>query len=95
MVYNTQSAPIRMREYGRAIQQMVEQACAIPDRHARQEFAAEIVQTMNKLSSEKGNSQEKQAKLWNHLAVISEHRLDIDYPFDIVREARHGEGGTL
>lgn len=86
MDYNTSRPAIRMREYGRNVQQMVEQACLIEDRQQRQQAAYEIIATMNKLSSEKGNSQEKQAKLWNHLAYISGYRLDVDYPFEIIRE---------
>ena len=86
MDYNTNRPAIRMREYGRNVQQMVEQVCLIEDRQQRQQAAYEIITTMNKLSSEKGNSQEKQAKLWNHLAFISGYRLDVDYPFEIIRE---------
>lgn len=86
MEYNTKQERIRMREYGRHIQSAIEAACQEPDKEQRMQMAREIIYTMNKLSAEKGNSQEKTAKLWNHLAYISGYQLDIDYPVEIIRE---------
>lgn len=86
MDYNTSRPTIRMREYGRTVQQMIEQACLIEDPQQRQQAANDIIATMNKLSSEKGNTMEKQAKLWNHLAYISGYKLNVEYPFEIIRE---------
>lgn len=86
MQYNTTLPPIRMREYGRNVQRLIEQICLMPDREERLAAAREVANTMVKFSSEKGNSQEKQAKIWNHMAYISSYKLDIDYPVEITRE---------
>lgn len=86
MKYNTQRQSILMKEYGRYIQQLIEKACELPTREERQAAAREIAFSMTKFSSEKGNGQEKQAKIWNHIAYISNYKLDIDYPVEITRE---------
>lgn len=86
MQYNTQLERIEMREYGRYIQKCVEKLLEEPDRQVRQQYANDIVGAMTKFSGERGNSQEKQAKIWNHLAYIADYKLDIDYPVKIVRE---------
>lgn len=88
MDYNTDRSPILMREYGRYIQQIVDNACKLPTREQRQQAAQQIIATMTKFSSEKGNGQEKQAKIWNHLAYISGYKLDIDYPVEIIQEKK-------
>lgn len=76
-----------MREYGRNIQHFIEAACAEPDRQRRNQMAQEVAATMQRLSSEKGNSQEKLAKIWNHIAFISGYQLDVDYPVEIIKES--------
>ncbi|MBQ0164883.1 MAG: DUF4290 domain-containing protein [Bacteroidaceae bacterium] len=86
MIYNTKLDAIRMREYGRVIQQMIDQAIELDTREERQIAAADIVAAMAKISGERGNTPEKQAKLWNHLAYIADYRLDIDYPVEITRK---------
>lgn len=85
MQYNTSLPPIIMREYGRNIQLFIDAACAEPDPERRMQMAQEIASTMVRLSSEKGNSQEKQNKIWNHIAQISGYRLDIEYPCEIIK----------
>lgn len=88
MEYNTTLPPIVMREYGRNIQRFIDAACAEPNRERRMQMAQDIASTMIRLSSEKGNSQEKQNKIWNHIAQISGYQLDIDYPCEIIHSQK-------
>lgn len=81
--YNTQRTSLHLPEYGREIQQMVEQCKQLPNREDRQRMAEEIVAVMGRLVPQKRKAAEYQQKLWDHLAMISQFELDIDWPFDI------------
>lgn len=80
MEYNSRLSPITMPEYGRHIQKMVEYAISIEDRERRNRTAATIVRTMMGLAPERRETPESDQVYWDHLALISGFRLDIDYP---------------
>ena len=81
--YNTQREQLILAEYGREIQKMVDHCLTLTDRQERQACAEKIVQTMATMSKQKRDSAGKMQKLWDHLAIMSNFKLDIDYPFDI------------
>ena len=86
--YNTQREKLILPEYGREIQNMVDHALTIEDRSERQACAETIVATMQRMFSQ-GNSREESArKFWDHLAIMSDFKLDVDYPYGI--EVAHG-----
>lgn len=82
--YNTEKDGLLMSEYGRIIQDMVSHCLTIEDREDRLNCAQSIVSVMASLGQEKLTNPEVQTKLWNHLAVISNFKLDIDYPVEII-----------
>lgn len=81
--YNTQRSRMRMPEYGREVQTMVEHAMALPTKEERQQCAQTIIKTMKLLAPATNKDSDRIQTLWNHLAIISEGKLDIDYPVDI------------
>jgi len=81
--YNTERARLRMPEYGRTIQEMVEYAKTLTNRQDRQNCAQTIVHLMEGMTMHRGDKDELEQKLWNHLAVIADYELDIDYPVTI------------
>ena len=83
MLYNTQLAPLRMKVYGREVQQMVDYALTIEDRTERQAYAHSIMTAMKIVAQVPHPTQEENEKLWNHLAQLSDYQLDIDYPCSI------------
>lgn len=83
--YNTQREKLVMPEYGREIQNMVDYAVAIENRKERQRCAETIVSIMGRMFPEGGKSEEHRRKLWDHLAIMSGFKLDIDYPFDVTQ----------
>lgn len=83
--YNTERGSMTMAEYGRVVQDMVEYCVGIEDREERLRCAQAIVAVMANIGQERLANADVQQKLWNHLAVISDFRLDIDYPVEIVR----------
>ena len=82
--YNTAKAKLRMPEYGRTIQEMVNHCMQIENRQERLLCAKQIVANMASLTKEKVTNPAVQTKLWNHLALISGFALDIDYPVEII-----------
>ena len=74
-----------MSEYGRCVQQMVEYCMTLPDKSERLRCARTIIDVMEKMIEAEEDTKETQIKLWNHLAQISDYKLDIDYPVAIER----------
>lgn len=83
MDYNTQREKLRLPEYGRCIQEMVNYAVALEDKKERQRCAFTIIDLMANMQTFTGNPDDFYQKLWNHLAFISDYQLDIDYPVEI------------
>ena len=81
--YNTQRERIKLNEYGREIQQMVDYCVTIPDREERQACAEAIIDTMRKMNPSEQNINDRMQTLWDHLALMSDFKLDIDYPVEI------------
>jgi hypothetical protein len=81
--YNTQRSKLQIPEYGREIQKMVEYAITIKDRKERQQCAESIVSTMQRIHPQTGDVSTDLHKFWDHLALMSDFKLDVDYPFDV------------
>ncbi len=83
--YNTQLKKLILPEYGRNIQQMVDHCLTIEDRDERTRCAYSIINTMGSLFPNLRDDDEYKHKLWDHLAIMSDFRLDIDYPCEVVQ----------
>lgn len=81
--YNTQRDKLILPEYGREIQQMVDHAVSLPDKAERQRCAETIIDIMARKDSQSRNTTDYMQKLWDHLALMSNFQLDIDYPCDV------------
>jgi hypothetical protein len=62
---------------------MVEIAMKIEDRNERNRCARSIINCMGNLFPYLRDNDAFQHKLWDHLALMSNFELDIDYPFEI------------
>ncbi|MCM1028268.1 MAG: DUF4290 domain-containing protein [Pseudoflavonifractor sp.] len=82
--YNTRRAPLKLPEYGRNIQQMVDHCLTVANRDERTRCAYTIVEVMKTLLPQTGDPDEYMRKLWDHLAIMSDFKLDIDYPFEVI-----------
>lgn len=83
--YNATRVALKLPEYGRFVQQMVDYALTIQDREERQHYAEAIADVMIGLSPKMKDVPDFQHKIWDHLAYLSNYELDIDYPFDVRR----------
>jgi hypothetical protein len=83
MEYNTTRNHLEIREYGRHIQKMVEYVLTIEDREQRQKNAYAIIELMGFLNPHLKNVEDFRHKLWDHLFLISDFKLDVDSPYPI------------
>lgn len=81
MEYNTQKSKLIIAEYGRNLQQMVEDCTKIEDREKRTQTAEFIVNVMAQMNPRVKESGEYKQKLWDHIYIMSDFKLDVDSPF--------------
>lgn len=83
MEYNTTRNQLVIREYGRHIQKMVDHILTIEDRDRRQKQAQVVIELMGVLNPHLKNVEDFRHKLWDHLFLISDFKLDVDSPYPI------------
>jgi hypothetical protein len=81
MNYNTQREKLAIPEYGRGVHEMIAYAITIEDREKRNRAARQIVMVMGQLTNAQREGGDYKQKLWDHLFIISDYKLDVDSPF--------------
>lgn len=82
MEYNTNLKKLKLPEYGRNIQNMVDYIMGIDDREERNIAAQSVIDVMGNLYPFLRDIPDFKHKLWDHLAIMTDFQLDIDYPYD-------------
>ena len=82
MDYNTKRKKLPMPEYGRNIQNMVNHLFTIEDKEKRNQSAQAVIDVMGNLYTYLRDVAEYKHKLWDHIAIMSDFKLDIDYPYE-------------
>jgi hypothetical protein len=96
MEYNTTRNYLVIREYGRHIQKMVEYIQTIEDPEKRQRNAQVVIELMGVLNPHLKNVEDFRHKLWDHLFLISDFKLDVQSPYPIpTREKLKGKPDPL
>ena len=80
--YNTQREKLIISEYGRHIQKMVDHAASLSDRVERQKMAEGIIDLMGELNPHLRDVIDFKHKLWDHLFIMSNFKLDVDSPYE-------------
>ena len=88
--YNTQLPIIKLPEYGRNVQSLVNYCKTIPDREKRNACARAIVEIMGDLYPDLAAVSGRKNILWDHLSVIANQELDIDYPCEVMQQEEYG-----
>ncbi len=83
MEYNTIRNQLVMREYGRHIQKMIEHLVSIEDPERRQANAQAVIELMGFLNPHLKNVEDFRHKLWDHLFLISDFKLEVKSPYPI------------
>ena len=86
MKYNTEEQKLALPEYGRNIQNMVDYCLTIPDREERKRCATTIINIMGNMFPHLRDVHDFKHILWDHLAMMADFKLDIDYPYEIVKK---------
>lgn len=82
--YNTQRKKLVLPEYGRNIQKMIEHIINIKDREERNRAAKTIISIMGNVNPHLRDISDFKHKLWDHLILISNFKLDIDSPYETI-----------
>lgn len=86
LTYNNHLKKLILPEYGRNIQNMVDHCVEIEDPEQRMACAETIINTMSTLfPTSGGDAAESRRKLWDHLMIMSDFKLDVPLPFELVR----------
>lgn len=83
MEYNTTRGPLILPEYGRNVQNMISHAIEIENRDERNRAAQAIIEVMGQLNPHLRDVDDFRHKLWTHLFVMSDFKLDVDSPYEI------------
>jgi len=81
MDYNSGLPHLVLPEYGRNIQRMVEFAVSVKDRDERNKVAQAIIAVMGQLNPHLRDVTDFKHKLWDHIFIISDFKLDVDSPY--------------
>ncbi|NRA13442.1 MAG: DUF4290 domain-containing protein [Crocinitomicaceae bacterium] len=82
MEYNTSRGKMLLPEYGRNVQNMIMHAHEIEDREERNRAAQAIIVVMGQLNPHLRDVDDYRHKLWTHLFIMSDFRLDVDSPYE-------------
>ncbi|GBL36187.1 hypothetical protein EMGBS15_17820 [Filimonas sp.] len=83
MEYNTTRELMKIREYGRNVHDMVKQLLIMDDKEKRQRNAEAIIEIMAILNPQASEMEDYRHKLWDHLFLISDYKLDVECPYEI------------
>jgi hypothetical protein len=87
MQYNTSRELMSIKEYGRSIHDMVKFLMTIEDKEIRQRNAEAVIEVMAILSPQLKAIEDYKHKLWDHLFLISNYKLDVESPYPIPTQA--------
>lgn len=82
MEYNTTRGPLILPEYGRNVQNMIAYVMEVADREERNRAAQAIIEVMGQLNPHLRDVDDYRHKLWTHLFVMSDFKLDVDSPYE-------------
>jgi hypothetical protein len=85
--YNIYRKNLELPEYGRHIHQMVDNLISIENREERNRKARYIIGVMGNINPLLRDTPEFTHKLWDHLFLMSDFRLDVDSPYPIPTSA--------
>jgi len=86
MEYNTTREKLILPEYGRNVQNMISHAMEVKDKEERNNAAQAIIEVMGQLNPHLRDVDDYRHKLWTHLFVMSDFKLDVDSPYEIPKE---------
>ncbi|GBU07159.1 hypothetical protein AwDysgo_04900 [Bacteroidales bacterium] len=86
MKYNSQEKLLILPEYGRNLQNMVDHCITVEDAQERKHCANTIINIMGNMFPHLRDVNDFKHILWDHLAIMADFKLDIEYPYEIVKK---------
>ena len=83
MEYNSERPKMIIPEYGRNVQKMVKHCLTVADRDERNKVAQAIIGVMGQLNPHLRDIDDYKHKLWAHLFIMADFKLDVDSPYEI------------
>ena len=84
--YNTKRKPLIIPEYGRHIHLMIDQIHEMESKDERNKTAKAVIDVMGNLNPHLRDVPDFQHKLWDQLFIMSDFKLDVDSPFEKLKE---------
>src|SRR3954451_23647773 len=81
--YNSTRSKLILSEYGRNVQNMVKYICELPTLEERNRYAQVVIDLMGFLNPHLRDVADFKHKLWDHLHIISDFKIDVDSPYPI------------
>ena len=79
--YNTTRNDLILAEYGRNVQNMVKYIIDLPTKEERNKYAQAVIDLMGFLNPHLRDVADFKHKLWDHLHIISDFKIDVDSPY--------------
>ena len=95
MEYNTDRNALRLREYGRNVQHMVNYAKELDNNDEKKKWAELIIQIMSQLNPSVRSMEDYKSKLWQHIGIISDGTLSEYAPEGYAVSAENEQKQTL
>jgi hypothetical protein len=81
MEYNTEREQLIIPEYGRHVQKMINHATTLSNKIEQQKCVDAIIAFMGQMNPHLRDVKEFTHKLWDHLHIMSDFKLDIESPY--------------
>jgi len=81
--YNTSREPMKLREFGRNVQNLAEFVNAQESKEERTKYAEALVELMKQVVPSAKDNQEGNQRLWDDLYILADLKLDVDGPYPI------------
>src|SRR5258708_31536237 len=81
--YNTSRPGIKLKEYGRNVQKLVDYIRTLPDKEKRTELAYTLIELIKHLTPSLKDQPENPQRLWDDLYIIADFNLDVNNPFPV------------
>ena len=91
MEYNTARPKMEIPEYGRITMKLAQHLLTIEDREKRNTAARALIDIMSFSTPQFRNIEEYKMKLWDHLHIMTDYKLDVDSPYPKPKKKKAGD----
>ncbi len=81
--YNTARPSIKLKEYGRNVQKLVDYIRTVPDKDKRTELAYTLIELIKQLTPSLKDQPENPQRVWDDLYIIADFNLDVNNPYPV------------